>query len=171
MWKKTLFWLNFATVKGLTTIFDRVFSSFMYTFFLNFPLEPTEKAWQREPGAEKTHFFALRILFIQWGINETITKLSWKFEENRTSGRFYISNKKKNIINGIHYTQPVSTSISFLYLSIQRETANFPLLYFWKRWHPAWRPLLKIPDCFLWRSQLDQEGCRWKKRKGKTKWI
>ena len=72
-------------------------------FILNFPLEPTENAWQREPGAQKSHyFFALRNSFIQWGINETITKLSWKFEENRTSGRFYFFKQKKNIRNGIH---------------------------------------------------------------------
>ena len=65
-------------------------------FILNFPLESTENAWQREPGAQKTHyFFALRNSFIQWGINETITKLSWKFEENRTSGRFYFFKQKK----------------------------------------------------------------------------
>ena len=37
-------------------------------FILNFPLEPTEKAWQREPGAQKTHyFFVLKISFIQGG--------------------------------------------------------------------------------------------------------
>ena len=29
----------------------------MYTFILNFQLEPTEKAWQREPDAQKTHYF------------------------------------------------------------------------------------------------------------------
>ena len=37
----------------------------------------------------------LRISFIQWGINEAITKLSWKFEENRTSGRFYFFKQRK----------------------------------------------------------------------------
>ena len=26
-------------------------------FILNFPLEPTENAWQREPGAQKSHYF------------------------------------------------------------------------------------------------------------------
>ena len=27
-------------------------------FILNFPLEPAEEAWQREPGAQKTHYFS-----------------------------------------------------------------------------------------------------------------
>ena len=44
---------------------------------------------------KKPIIFALRISFIQWGINETITTLSWKFEDNRTSGRFYFFKQKK----------------------------------------------------------------------------
>ena len=55
-------------------------------------------------------FFVLKISFIQWGINETITRLSWKFEENRTSGRFYFFKQKKNIRNGIHCMQQWSAS-------------------------------------------------------------
>ena len=77
-------------------------------FIRIFPLEPSEKAWKRELGAQNTHcFWKKNISFIQRGINEIITKLSWKIEENRMSERFYFSNKKKehrkwNPLYGLH---------------------------------------------------------------------
>ena len=81
---------------NLTKIFDRVFSSFMYTFYSQFSTRTDRKSVAKRAGCSKNPlFFALRNSFIQWGINETITKLSWKFEENRTSGRFYFFKQKK----------------------------------------------------------------------------
>ena len=63
------------------------------------------KSVAKRAGCSKNPLiFGLRISFIQWGVNETITKLSWRFEENRTSGWFYFLKQKKNIRNGIHWT-------------------------------------------------------------------
>ena len=84
---------------NITTIFDRVFSSFTYTFYSQFSTRTDWKSVAKRAGCSKNPlFFALRISFIQWGINETITKLSWKFEENRTSGRFYFFKQKKRTL-------------------------------------------------------------------------
>ena len=81
---------------NLTTIFDRVFSSFMYTFYSQFSTRTNWKSVAKRGGCSKNPlYFALRISFIQWGINETVTKLSWTFEENGTSGRFYLFKQKK----------------------------------------------------------------------------
>ena len=80
----------------------------MYTFYSQFSTRTDRKSMAKRAGCSKNPlFFVLKISFIQWGINETIKRLSWKFEENRTSGRFYFSNKKKNIRNGIHCTYQV----------------------------------------------------------------
>ena len=80
----------------LQKIFDRIFSSLMYTFYSQFSTRTDWKSVAKRAGcSKKPLFFALRISFIQWGINETITKLSWKFKENRTSGRFYFFKQKK----------------------------------------------------------------------------
>ena len=77
----------------------------MYTFYSQFSTRTDRKCMAKRAGwSKKLLFFALRNSFIQWGINETITKLFWKFEENRTSGRFYFFKQKKNIRNGIHCT-------------------------------------------------------------------
>ena len=66
----------------------------MYTFYSHFPSD--RKCVAKRAGYSKNPLvFALRNSFIQWGINETITKLSWKFEENRTGGRFYFFKQKK----------------------------------------------------------------------------
>ena len=68
----------------------------MYTFYSQFSTRTDRKCVAKRAGCSKNPlFFALRNSFIQWGINETITKLSWKFEENRTSGRFYFFKQKK----------------------------------------------------------------------------
>ena len=68
----------------------------MYTFYSQFSTRTDRKSVAKRAGCSKNPlFFALKISFIQWGINETITKLSWKFEENRTSGRFYFFKQKK----------------------------------------------------------------------------
>ena len=68
----------------------------MYTFYSQFSTWTDRKRVAKRAGCSKNPlFFALRISFIQWGINETITKLSWKFEENRTSGWFYFFKQKK----------------------------------------------------------------------------
>ena len=57
----------------------------------------TEFNFKNQP-IKKPIINALRISFIQWGINETITKLSKKFEENRISGQFYFFKQKKEHI-------------------------------------------------------------------------
>ena len=113
-----------AVVKSknkLTTIFDRVFSSYMYTFFSQFSTRADRKSVAKRAGCSKNPlFFALKISFIQWGINETITRLSWKFEENRTSGRFYFFKQKKEHKkwNPLYSTH--------LPLKVSRDTFHFP---------------------------------------------
>ena len=68
----------------------------MYTFYSQFSTRTDRKSMAKRAGCSKTPlFFVLKISFIQWGINETITRLSRKFEENRTSGRFYFFKQKK----------------------------------------------------------------------------
>ena len=75
----------------------------MYTFYCQFSTRTDRKSVAKRAGrSKKPIIFCAKVSFIQWGINETITKLSWKFEENRTSGRFYFFKQKKNIRNGIH---------------------------------------------------------------------
>ena len=88
--------LLYSQKTNLQKIFDRVFSSFMYTFYSQFSTRTDWKSVAKRAGCSKHPlFFALTISFIQWGINETITKLSWKFEENRTSRRFYFFKQKR----------------------------------------------------------------------------
>ena len=68
----------------------------MYTFYSQISTRTDRKSMTKRAGCSKNPlFFVLKISFIQWGINETITRLSWKFEENRTSGRFYFFKQKK----------------------------------------------------------------------------
>ena len=70
---------------------------FIYVYFL-FPIFHSNQPKKRGKESlvlKNPFFFALRISFIQWRINETITKLFWKFEENWTSRQFDFSNKKK----------------------------------------------------------------------------
>ena len=50
---------------------------------------------ERAGCSKQALLFEENVSLIQSGINETITKLSWNFEENRTRDRFYFSNKKK----------------------------------------------------------------------------
>ena len=70
---------------------------FLYVYFLFSIFHSNRpKSMAKRAGCSKNPlFFALKISFIQWGINETITRLSWKFEKNRTSGRFYFFKQKK----------------------------------------------------------------------------
>ena len=62
---------------SLTTIFYRVFTSFMYTFYSQFS---TQTDWthvaKRARCWKKPNIFSQRISFIQWGKNEIKTKLS-----------------------------------------------------------------------------------------------
>ena len=68
----------------------------MFTFYSQFSTRTDRKSMTKTAGCSKNPlFFVLKISFIQWGINETITRLSWKFEKNRTSGRFYFFKQKK----------------------------------------------------------------------------
>ena len=72
-----------------------VLFSFAYTFYPQFSTRTIRKSVAERAGCSKqTLLFEENISFIQSGINETITKLSWNFEENRTRDRFYFSNKK-----------------------------------------------------------------------------
>ena len=88
--------LLYSQKTNIPKSFDRVLSSFLYTFYSQFSTRIDWKSVAKRATCSKNPlFFALRISFIQWGINETITKLSWKFEENRTSGRFYFFKQKK----------------------------------------------------------------------------
>ena len=67
----------------------------VYFLFSIFHSNRPKKRGKENRASKNPLFFVLKISFIQWGINETITRLSWKFEENRTSGRNFIFQTKK----------------------------------------------------------------------------
>ena len=72
---------------------------FLYVYFLFsiFHSNRPKKCGKESRVLKKPIIFCAEDLIHTVGNNnENITKLSWKFEENRTSGRFYFSNKKKH---------------------------------------------------------------------------
>ena len=77
----------------------------MYTFYSQFSTRTDRKSVAKRAGCSKnkTHyFFALRISFIQWGINENKKRSPENLKRIGQAGDFIFSNKKKNIRNGIH---------------------------------------------------------------------
>ena len=85
--------------------------SFAYTFYPHFSTRTIRKSVAERAGCSKQALlFEENISLIQSGINETITKLSWNFEENRTRDRFYFSNKK-NVRNGTDSAKSVEGAI------------------------------------------------------------
>ena len=65
---------------------------------------------ERAGCSKQALLFEENVSLIQSGINETITKLSWNFEENRTRDQFYFSNKK-NVRNGTDSAKSVEGAI------------------------------------------------------------
>ena len=71
-------------------------SIFAYALFKNCSSRITQKGGLKGVGHAKNPLFSPQNTpFLQWGIKETILKLSWKFEENRMNGRFYFFKQKK----------------------------------------------------------------------------
>ena len=94
---------------------------FLYVYFLFSIFHPNRP---KKRGKE-SRVLKKPIIFCA-EINETITKLSWKFEENQTSGWFYFSNKKKEhkkrnpLPNFMELLQAVK-----MFNSISQERLNF----------------------------------------------
>ena len=75
------------------------------TLIIIFPLEPPEKAWHREPGAQKSNIFCAKDSIHTVGNKRDHNKAILKIWISDKLRFYFFKQKRKNVRNGIHCTR------------------------------------------------------------------